>query len=137
MGTWHSSAHSAVITESGWCKETTKGIFGLVYLQSSVGHKVKTLACLACLLPSAGPGGGHECGPPNTWHLGTVIVFPQLTCLPFYFLLKPPRRILFTVPILGTWMLPGQSMSKGLWVQQKQEKTRSVKAGRDLPSLPH
>lgn len=76
-----------MITESGWSKETTEGIFLLVYLQSSLRHKVKVPEYLARLLPSAGARAlVHKYSPQHPF--GMLALFAKLTFISFYFLLQ-------------------------------------------------
>jgi len=59
---------------------TTKGIFLLVYLQSSLGQKAKAPEYLAHLLLSAGAlAVVPQCGPQHSGLLGMVILFAKLT----------------------------------------------------------
>lgn len=51
MRIWHLSSHSPMIIESCGSKETTKGTFLLIYLQSSLGQR-QSPRYLSCLLLS-------------------------------------------------------------------------------------
>lgn len=86
VGFLHSSSHFPMITESCWSKETTKGIFLLGFLQSSLGQKAKAWEYLACLLPSVGAQAVvHKRGPQHAGLLGMVTV-----CQANFYLILPP-----------------------------------------------